>query len=162
MWYRLRTLSWHDLKEFHLKVWRDKARRKFQPSYGQEYGPRPPVGRFPRPRRLSVCDNSPGRKYIPQDDCIFFSKLPLELRRAIYQLILGNRLVHLGRYYDHQFLDTPAGLIFPDVEFQRYFCREHNDVDAWNHPCWWPIGIKSRPKDPEEKLLSLLLVCRRV
>ena len=162
LWYNLKCLDWHTLKEFFLKPWYGRLRRAIDPTYGQECLPRPPPGRIPRPRRLSICQESRERRYSTQDECVLFSKLPLELRQHVYRFVLGNRLIHLGLYHFIDFLDTPEGPKFPDVEFRRYFCREHNDVDAWNHPCWYPVGIRTRPKDPEEKLLSLLLVCHRV
>lgn len=48
----------------------------------------------------------------PQDQSLFFSKLPLELRRMIYELVVGGEVIHL----------TLAG----KGKFEHFLCEEGN------------------------------------
>ena len=155
-------MSWHSFKDHPFGNWREKIRKKFSKNVPPVIRPRPPPGNLPRPRLLSICEGTPV-PYNDQDQSPIFSKLPFELRSAVYELVLGHRLIHLGRTNTLEADRGPNNeLIGPDVVYRRYFCRAENDVDSWNHPCWYPTGNRRRPKDPEEKLLALLQVCRRM
>ncbi|KAH7333464.1 hypothetical protein BKA65DRAFT_507870 [Rhexocercosporidium sp. MPI-PUGE-AT-0058] len=80
--------------------------------------------------------------------------LPTELRLQIYTLVLGNRNIHLGLETEDDNRHSPY--------LRHYHCkygRQDLFIDPW-HDCWSPRG--GRPKDPVQKILSLLLTCRRV
>jgi hypothetical protein len=67
----------------------------------------PPLPQFPTPRQRALTlplDAPSATQYtLDQSKSIFFSKLPLELRRKVYSYALGRKIVHLtwDRKYMH-------------------------------------------------------------
>ena len=93
-----------------------------------------------------------------QQHCPIF-KLPFEIRKSIYVLVLGDRLIHLG------IDDSPTSTRSPradgtTVMLRRYSCKMDDDVEGWRHPCWYPKG-GAKPAGFQKELLSLLVTCRR-
>ncbi|OBT73002.1 hypothetical protein VF21_07848 [Pseudogymnoascus sp. 05NY08] len=124
----------------------------------------PPKPLPPRSRRLTVGEISsleepssdplpPPTIAHPQEVSPIFL-LPTELRLQIYTLVLGNRNIHLGLETEDDNRLSPY--------LRHYHCkygRQDLFIDPW-HNCWFPRG--GRPKDPVQKILSLLLTCRLV
>ncbi|KFY00842.1 hypothetical protein O988_03081 [Pseudogymnoascus sp. VKM F-3808] len=80
--------------------------------------------------------------------------LPTELRLQIYTLVLGNHNIHLGLEKQDENRLSPY--------LRHYYCK-YGQQDLFidiGHDCWFPRG--GRPKDPVQKILSLLLTCRLV
>ena len=81
-------------------------------------------------------------------------RLPLEIRVKIYTLVLGDRNIHLRLETQDDNRASPF--------LRHYHCkygRKDLFTDPW-HDCWYPRG--GRPKDPVEKILSVLLTCRLI
>jgi len=140
-------------------------RPKLSPSKrGSRYPPRPLAQRS---RALTIDENgspatsstssiaaAPGHSLtFDQAESPLF-RLPLELRLQIYTHILGNRIIHLGLETQDEKRLSPY--------LRHFYCKTGEDLFTVqpSHACWYPVG--GRPKDPEERMLSVLKVCRRM
>lgn len=118
------------------------------------------LGRLTNRLNFNHAMPSPRNKPLPpppiadlQEKCPIFL-LPTELRIQIYTLVLGNRNIHLGLETEDDSRLSPY--------LRHYHCtHEQQDlfIEPW-HECWYPRG--GRPRDPVQKILSLLFTCRRV
>lgn len=97
------SMAWHSIM-IPIKKWKWKNER----TAGRRSRP-PPPGRLPRRCKLSSSETRLERPYSDQNHSLLFSRLPVELRQAVYEFAPGHRLIHLGYHHDHEILDTPNG-----------------------------------------------------
>ena len=148
----LSTIRWvpHDIpSEGQQRRARSKAFSKKQLKPRVE-SLKPPVDR--RRSTLSITsthDPELDARTSPQDQSLFFSKLPLELRRMIYELVVGEEVIHL----------TLAG----KGKFEHFLCEERNLGFALGCGCSCRV-LAGRNVDKRlgTWILGYLMICRRV
>ena len=85
----------------------------------------------------------------PQEQSLFFSKLPLELRGMIYELVVGEEVIHL----------TLAG----KGKFEHFLCEEGNLGFALGCGCSCRVlAGRNADKRLGTWILGYLMICRRV
>jgi hypothetical protein len=112
-----------------------------------------------RRRRLSVDMKSNVRGGLraakEQDRCLFFTRLPLEIRQETYTLVLGNRMLNIevGR--------TGPWKMEGRLPFRRHAymqCTSSDDPDST-----YPRDIAAAKMWPYSRgLMDTMLVCRRM
>lgn len=85
----------------------------------------------------------------PQDQSLFFSKLPLELRRMIYELVIGEEVLHLT--------------LASKGKFEHFLCEEGNLDFALGRGCSCRVLAGGNVgKRLGTWILGYLMICRRV
>lgn len=97
-----------------------------------------------------------------QEQSLFFSKLPIDIRRIIYQFVLASpedRVIHIAS------------------SWRRLFCHRcdetNSDPRGWLHKCWNSMGVQTEDgatadwsengaNPPRPSFFGLLRSCRRM
>lgn len=90
----------------------------------------------------------------PQTDSLFLSKLPLDIRMIIYEMVLGDMTFHLDAA-------NPRGRILLQI------CQQPDVINDPNHQCHDLSAVRpsSAPREEHREatgLLPLLVTCRRI
>lgn len=129
----------------------------------------PPPLPHPRQRALTPQEHEPDEdgvvriEYNPQEQSPFFVRLPKDVRLLVYELALGNDVVHVDVLYAKERLaHCLCSAEGADVE------RRKKDGKAalplWQHKCWgmWFGRWEDGEDGKGDWLGSLLRSCRRV
>lgn len=174
------TLTLANIEDLALQTWINLnpsthwANQQVEPYRGLPFGRLLHHGRAQRPRALTLplerleagwwhrvkalAAGDQEQITIDQTQSGFLSKLPIDIRLIIYDMVLGGNMLHLTTR-------GPRGGIYKTV------CQHPNTPDDQSHHvCCSPDQSQSIPDNPFEStdtkrpegLLSLLLTCRRV
>nr|POE74556.1 hypothetical protein CFP56_37087 [Quercus suber] len=85
-----------------------------------------------------------------QNQCSFLSKLPLDIRLIIFEMLLGGSLFHLSAQN-------------PKSRIVLHVCQHRDPIDDRAHDCHL-ITLRRPNEDPSKKmaLLPILMTCRQI
>lgn len=138
--------------------------------------PSPPMFASRKQARMSLCERPAplGERKRPltppnwqgalsqQEQSLFFSRLPIDIRRIIYQYVLASpedRVLHIAS------------------SWRRLFCHRcdetNSDPRGWLHKCWKSMGVQTEDgaiadwsedgaKPPRPSFFGLLRSCSRM